>query len=164
MPREDDIDVAAAQEREDVAGVEHLVPLAAGPGNRHQVMVADEDAEIGRAGETFLDPAVVLAPALEARFAREELGCKQIGLSLQRLAPGAEQPFAHHHGQDEEVYVVVSGSGQARLDSDVVEVKAWDAVRVAPRMVRTFAAGPDGLEILAFGTHTPDDVKLHQSG
>jgi uncharacterized cupin superfamily protein len=101
-----------------------------------------------------------LAPELEARFAREALGCEQTGLSYQRLAPEARSTFAHRHTADEEVYVVLSGSGSVRLGDDVVAVGRWDAVRVAPGTARAFAAGPDGLELLAFGTHHPDDVEM----
>jgi uncharacterized cupin superfamily protein len=101
-----------------------------------------------------------LAPDLEARFAREALGCEQTGLSYQRLAPGARSTFAHRHGADEEIYVVLSGSGSVRLEDDTVAVGRWDAVRVAPGTARAFAAGSDGLELLAFGTHRPDDVEM----
>jgi hypothetical protein len=61
---EDEVDPAPAQEREDVARVEHLVSLAAGSRDWHQVVVADEDAQVGLTGEALLDPAVVLAPDL----------------------------------------------------------------------------------------------------
>jgi uncharacterized cupin superfamily protein len=100
------------------------------------------------------------APALEARFAREPLGAERVGLSLQRLAPSERAPFAHNHGQDEEIYVVLSGSGQLRVDDETAEVGTMDAIRVAPGAVRAFAAGPDGLEFLAFGQHTPDDAQM----
>ena len=45
---------------------------------------------------------------MEARFARAALGCETLGLSLQRVTPGARAPFAHRHASDEEVYVVVA--------------------------------------------------------
>jgi uncharacterized cupin superfamily protein len=101
-----------------------------------------------------------LAPALEARFAREELGCEQVGMSYQRVAPGERHPLVHRHAADEEIYVVTSGAGTVTLDGKDVAVGPWDAVRVAPGTVRGFAAGPDGLEILAFGTHRPDDGEI----
>jgi mannose-6-phosphate isomerase-like protein (cupin superfamily) len=97
-------------------------------------------------------PKFGLAPALEARFPREALRFERIGLSLQRLAPNARQPFGHRHGEQEEVYVVVGGSGRVNLDGDVRAVREWDAIRVAPGTARAFEAGPDGLEFLAFGT------------
>jgi uncharacterized cupin superfamily protein len=101
-----------------------------------------------------------LSPALESRFAREDLGAEQIGLSYQRIAPSQRQPFAHRHAGDEEVYVVIGGSGRALLGADVVEVRRFDAIRVSPETVRAFEAGPDGLELLAFGTHRPGDAEM----
>jgi mannose-6-phosphate isomerase-like protein (cupin superfamily) len=105
-------------------------------------------------------PKFGYAPDFEARFARHELDCQRTGISYQRLAPNTEGPFAHNHDQDEEVYVVLSGAGRIKLDDEVVDVAAWDAIRVAPHTVRAFAAGPEGLELLAFGTHATDDASV----
>jgi mannose-6-phosphate isomerase-like protein (cupin superfamily) len=84
-----------------------------------------------------------LSPNLEARFAA--------GFSYQRLAPNFRIPFGHKHAEQEEVYVLVSGSGRVKLDDEVVELKQWDAVRVPKDTMRNFEAGPDGAEILVFG-------------
>ena len=96
----------------------------------------------------------------EARFARGELGAEQTGISLQRLKPGKRSPFGHRHGEDEEIYVVVAGSGNALLGDELVAVRPWDALRVAPGTARAFEAGDDGLELIAFGSHTDDDAEL----
>jgi mannose-6-phosphate isomerase-like protein (cupin superfamily) len=98
----------------------------------------------------------------EARFARRELECERTGLCYQRLAPNAIGPFGHVHEQDEEIYVVLAGSGRIRLDDEEVEISAYDAIRVAPRTLRAFAAGPEGLELLAFGTHTENDASMRE--
>jgi hypothetical protein len=95
-----------------------------------------------------------LAPALEAHFARDALGCERVGLSLQRLAPNERQPFGHRHETDEEIYVVIDGNGRVNLDGEVEELRQWDAVRIAPGTARALEAGPDGLGFLAFGTST----------
>jgi uncharacterized cupin superfamily protein len=100
------------------------------------------------------------APAMESRFARDDLGCEQTGLSYQRLAPGVEQPFGHHHDTQEELYVVIGGSGRVKLGDDVVELRPLDVVRVAPQTTRAFAAGPDGIELLAFGERGIRDVHM----
>jgi mannose-6-phosphate isomerase-like protein (cupin superfamily) len=92
-----------------------------------------------------------LAPDMEARFARKELGTEQSGLSYQRMAPNFRQPFGHFHKEQEEVYVVLSGSGRVKLDDEIVELKQWDTVRVSAETTRQFESGPDGLEYLAFG-------------
>jgi mannose-6-phosphate isomerase-like protein (cupin superfamily) len=105
-------------------------------------------------------PKFGFAPDLEARFARDDLDCRRTGLSYQRLAPDADGQFGHKHGEDEEIYVILSGSGRIKLDDEVIEIGSWDAIRVAPGTLRAFAAGPEGLELLAFGTHTDKDASM----
>ncbi len=105
-------------------------------------------------------PASGFEDTMEARFARAALGCRRIGLSLQRIFPGAQQPFAHRHADDEEIYVAVAGSGRARIDDELVELRPWTALRVSPTAVRSFEAGEDGLELLAFGSHTEGDGEV----
>ena len=92
-----------------------------------------------------------LSPGLEARFARRDLESESLGLSYQRLAPGFRVPFGHKHGEQEEVYVVLSGSALLKLNDEVVELAQWDAVRVGKDTTRNFEGGPKGAEILAFG-------------
>jgi mannose-6-phosphate isomerase-like protein (cupin superfamily) len=92
-----------------------------------------------------------LSPALEARFAREPLGLTRSGVSYIRIASGERMPFGHRHKEQEEVYVVVSGSGRIKLDDEVLELKRWDAVRIAPETMRNLEAGDEGIELLLFG-------------
>jgi len=103
-------------------------------------------------------PKFGMAPDVSARFAARPLGLERSGISLQRLAPGVTQPFGHRHTEQEEIYVVVEGSGQVKLDDDIVDVRAWDAVRVSPDVTRAFSVGPHGLEFLAFGAPATGDA------
>jgi mannose-6-phosphate isomerase-like protein (cupin superfamily) len=96
-------------------------------------------------------PKFGMAPDIQARFGARDLELSESGLSLQRIAPNTTQPFGHSHKRQEELYVVFDGSGRVKLDDEVVELRRYDAIRVAPHVTRAFAAGPDGLEILAFG-------------
>jgi uncharacterized cupin superfamily protein len=96
----------------------------------------------------------------EARFARTALGALSTGLSLQRLRPRARQAFGHQHQLDEEIYVVLGGSGKVAIDDEVRAIRRFDAIRVAPGSKRAFEAGRDGLELLATGMHHPDDAKV----
>ena len=96
----------------------------------------------------------------EAHFAHQELDAETIGLSFQVVKPGKRQAFAHRHGEAEEVYVILSGSGRMKLDDEVQEVRALDAIRVAPGVVRTFEAGDEGLELIVFGPRHDRDGEL----
>lgn len=97
------------------------------------------------------------APGIEGRFARKHLDSRDLGISLFRYAASLRSPVAHSHREQEEAYVVVSGSGRVLLDGEVRELSQWDVLRVAPEVVRAFEAGPDGLDIIAVGGPKPAD-------
>jgi len=96
-------------------------------------------------------PAFGMSPDVEARFARKALESRQVALSYQRLQPNVRMPFGHTHAGQEEIYVVLSGSGRAKLDDEIVELQRWDALRVDPKTMRAIEAGPEGIEFLAVG-------------
>jgi len=97
------------------------------------------------------------APGVDGRFGRKHLGSRDLGVSLFRYAPNLRSPMAHSHREQEEAYVVVAGSGRVLLDDTVQALRQWDVVRVAPEVVRSFEAGPDGLDIIAVGGPKPAD-------
>jgi quinol monooxygenase YgiN/mannose-6-phosphate isomerase-like protein (cupin superfamily) len=96
----------------------------------------------------------------EARFANTALDTVQTGVSHQRIRPNRRQAFAHRHHRAEEVYVVLSGSGRARIDDEIVDLGPRDAIRIAPASTRKFEAGPEGLELLVMGPRSPGDAEL----
>ncbi len=73
-----------------------------------------------------------------------------------RFEPELKATDGHHHKEQEEAYVVIAGSGRIKLDDEVVELKQYDVVRVAPPVVRAFEAGPEGLEVIAVGGQKPE--------
>jgi quercetin dioxygenase-like cupin family protein len=93
---------------------------------------------------------------LEGRFGRKYLGSRDLGVSRWTYAPNLRNPMGHSHREQEEAYVVVSGSGRIRLDDEVRDIKQWDVIRVAPGVVRGFEAGPDGLDLIAVGGPKPE--------
>jgi mannose-6-phosphate isomerase-like protein (cupin superfamily) len=97
------------------------------------------------------------APGIEGRFGRKHLDSRDLGVSLFRYAANLRSPMAHSHREQEEAYVVVGGSGQMLLDEEVIDLRHWDVVRVAPEVVRAFEAGPEGLEIVAIGGPKPEE-------
>jgi mannose-6-phosphate isomerase-like protein (cupin superfamily) len=91
------------------------------------------------------------APDLEFRAATKALALTESALSYQRVPPGYRFPYGHTHTTQEEVYVVLGGSGRMKVGDEIVELTEWDAVRVPPGMWRGYEAGPVGLEILVIG-------------
>ena len=96
-------------------------------------------------------PRFGMAPDLESRFARKALGLEQQGLSYYRFAPNFRLPIGHRHSDQEEVYLVLSGSLRVKLEDEVVELGPFDALRVPGPVARGMEAGPDGAELIATG-------------
>jgi len=80
-------------------------------------------------------------------------GAARIGCSLFVVDPGARQMPVHVHGDEEEIFFVLSGDGLSWQDGEACRVAAGDAiVHRSGRAPHTFLAGVDGLELLAFGS------------
>ncbi len=105
-------------------------------------------------------PGFGFAEVQEARFPREELQSETIGLAFHVVRPGKRQAFAHRHEQAEEIVVVLAGGGRVKLDGDVREIGAMDAIRIAPPVTRAFEAGPEGLQLLVFGPRHAGDGEI----
>jgi quercetin dioxygenase-like cupin family protein len=93
---------------------------------------------------------------IQWRFARDALESPELGISRFTYEPGARMPWGHRHREQEEAYVVVAGSGRAKLDDNVIELSEWDVLRVAPGVIRSFEAGREGLDVICIGGRKPD--------
>jgi mannose-6-phosphate isomerase-like protein (cupin superfamily) len=84
------------------------------------------------------DPLEGKGHGVEARFARKHLDSEHLGVSYFHYGPDVHSTLGHSHREQEEAYIVVSGSGRMKLDDDVVDLKTWDVVRVAAEVIRAF--------------------------
>ena len=77
---------------------------------------------------------------------RQPLGVSAFGINELELPPGAEGP-AHDHVKDgqEEVYIVIRGSGSVRVDGTETSLQPGSYVFLAPSANRQMVAGPEGL-------------------
>jgi mannose-6-phosphate isomerase-like protein (cupin superfamily) len=98
-----------------------------------------------------------MGDGLESHFPRKTLGLEQSGMAHYRLSAGYRLPFGHVHPDNEEVYLVISGTVRIKIEDEVLELGEWDALRVPPGVMHGFEGGPDGGELLAFGPH--DDAE-----
>lgn len=64
-------------------------------------------------------------------------------VSINNLPAGTGVPFVHSHKNNEEIYVVLAGRGEAVIDGDKVEISAGDWLRVSPAAKRQFSAASD---------------------
>ena len=95
-----------------------------------------------------------------SRFPRTDVDAEQVGLAHHTLRPDKRFPFGHRHQAAEEIHLVIRGSGRAKLDDEIVDLKENDILRVSPEVMRSFEAGPDGLEYVVFGTRYEGDGEM----
>jgi mannose-6-phosphate isomerase-like protein (cupin superfamily) len=91
----------------------------------------------------------------EMRFLAGPLGTEQVAVTFRRMPAqtGSKGAYGHRHREQEEVYVVVSGTLQFKLEEDVIDVEAGSALRVPGPMARgIWNEGPDDAELVIVST------------
>jgi quercetin dioxygenase-like cupin family protein len=97
-----------------------------------------------------IEPA---GPGGAVRFVRRELGVEAFGINFFELPPGAEGREHDETGSgQEEVSIVVRGSGHWRVNGEDVPVRHGSVIRFDPEATRCPVAGPDGLAFFSIGT------------
>src|SRR5215831_8911776 len=86
------------------------------------------------------------------RFARRVLGVEAFGINWFEIAPNSEGREHNEEGSgQEEVNVIIRGSGVYRIDGEEVPVAAGTFLRFDPGTTRVPVAGPEGLTMIAVG-------------
>jgi quercetin dioxygenase-like cupin family protein len=96
-----------------------------------------------------IDPA---GPGGAVRFVRRELGVEAFGVNWFEFPAGAAG--LEHDESDsgqEEVNVVVRGSGVYRVDGEEIPIRVGSFCRFDPGTTRQPVAGPDGMTMIAIG-------------
>ena len=95
----------------------------------------------------------------EMRFLADDLGTRQVAVTHRRMPPqsGGKGGYGHRHHTQEEVYFVISGRLQFKLDDELVDVEGPAAVRVAPEVVRSiWNDGPGDAQLLIVSVRLED--------
>ncbi|MFN2628825.1 MAG: cupin domain-containing protein [Gaiellaceae bacterium] len=91
-------------------------------------------------------------PGGGAKFVRRELGVEAFGINWFELPPNAG---GHEHDEgesgQEEVNVIIRGSGLYRIDGEEVPVAVGTFLRFDAGTRRMPVAGPEGLTMIAVG-------------
>ena len=95
----------------------------------------------------------------EMRMFADAIGAEQVAFTYRRMPPqtGGKGGYGHSHRTQEEIYFVVAGTLQFKLDDEVVDVGPRTAVRVAPATVRSvWNEGPDDVELVMCSVRVDD--------
>jgi mannose-6-phosphate isomerase-like protein (cupin superfamily) len=106
--------------------------------------------------KNFGDIESTAPEGLVAKFSRKFLDSDHLGISYFEYGPGFRSGMGHRHREQEEAYIVIAGAGRIKLDDEIVELKQWDVVRVAPNVARAFEAGSGGMTVIAVGNDRPE--------
>lgn len=79
------------------------------------------------------------------RFIGQELGLTGCEVSINRLPQDNGMPFVHAHRKNEELYIVLRGSGIFYADGNEFPVQEGSLIRVDPKCGRALAAGDEDL-------------------
>ena len=85
--------------------------------------------------------------------ARAELGVTSFGMQVLEFPPDATGHPEHDHAEDgqEEVFVVLRGSGRLLVGGEEHALEPDVFVRVGPAERRKLVSGPQGMRVLALG-------------
>jgi quercetin dioxygenase-like cupin family protein len=78
-------------------------------------------------------------------FLGGELGLTGCEVSLNLLPAGKRMPFVHAHKKNEELYIVLGGTGTFFVDGEEFPIREGSVVRVAPEGERAWKAGAEDL-------------------
>jgi mannose-6-phosphate isomerase-like protein (cupin superfamily) len=75
----------------------------------------------------------------EMRMMTSDLEAEQVAFTYRRMPhhTGGKGSYGHRHKTQEEIYFVMSGKLQFKLDDDVLDVEGGSVVRVAPETWRS---------------------------
>ena len=91
-------------------------------------------------------------PGGAVRFVRRQLGVEAFGINWFDIAPGMEgREHDESETQQEEVNVIIRGSGIYRIEGENVPVREGTFLRFDPGTTRVPIAGPDGMTMIAVG-------------
>jgi mannose-6-phosphate isomerase-like protein (cupin superfamily) len=93
------------------------------------------------------------------RYMTSDLGSEQIAFTHRVMPPktGGKGGYGHRHRTQEEIYFVIRGMLEFKLDDDVVDVRGGTAVRVAPSVVRSvWNDGPEDAELVICSVRLDD--------
>jgi mannose-6-phosphate isomerase-like protein (cupin superfamily) len=87
----------------------------------------------------------------EMRSYTDPLGCRSVAFTWRLMPPdtGGKGSYGHRHKDQEEVYFIIRGTVQFKLDDEVVEAGPHTAVRVPTEVFRSVHNdGPEDAEVI----------------
>jgi mannose-6-phosphate isomerase-like protein (cupin superfamily) len=91
--------------------------------------------------------------------AASDLGNEQVAFTWRRMPAqsGGKGSYGHRHKQDEEIYFVIDGTLQFKLEDEILELGPGTVVRCSAEVVRSvWNEGPDDAVLFIIGRRSED--------
>jgi uncharacterized cupin superfamily protein len=87
-------------------------------------------------------------------------GSVETGMKHFAIEPGLLGPPPHCHSAEEELFLILEGTGTLWLGEERIPVRPGHLIArpAGTTVAHAFEAGPDGLQLLAYGTRDPRDI------
>lgn len=83
-------------------------------------------------GEKFAHASVGSLRSFEGKqFVKDATGATSCEISFGTLPAGGSVPFFHSHKENEENYIILSGSGKFQVNDDVFDIAEGSVIRVS---------------------------------
>ena len=98
--------------------------------------------------------------------AASDLGTEQVSFTWRRMPAqtGGKGSYGHRHKTQEEIYFIVSGSLQFKLEDEVLDLPEGTVVRIAPEVVRSvWNEGPTDAVLIMCSIKSDDPEGDHET-
>lgn len=102
------------------------------------------EVKILNSSEKFAQASVGSLHGFDGKlFMKEVLNSSSCEISFGALPKGASVPFFHSHKENEEHYIILSGSGRFQVNDDVFDIAEGSVVRVSTNCDRNLKCTSD---------------------
>jgi mannose-6-phosphate isomerase-like protein (cupin superfamily) len=102
----------------------------------------------------------------EMRMLTTGLDSEQVALTYRRMPQhtGGKGSYGHRHAEQEEIYFVISGRLQFKLEEEVIEAGRGTAIRVGPEVFRSvWNDEPEDAELVIVSTRVDDSMPEYKA-
>lgn len=71
---------------------------------------------------------------------KDKLNLSACEISINTLEENANVPFVHYHKENEEIYIVLEGNGEIKLDNELIKIQKGSVIKVSPSVKRQIFA------------------------
>lgn len=127
------------------------------------------EVKVINTGDKFAHASVGSLKTFEGKqFVKDATGATSCEISFGTLPSGAEIPFFHSHKENEENYIILSGSGRFQVNDEAFDIAEGSVIRVSTNCDRNIkCTSPEPMSYIciqakegSLGNYTMTDAEM----